>query len=224
MIITIDGPAASGKSSIAQVVAQRRGMYYLCSGMLYRACAYILHHYAGYTSDKAMQHPHKGDIVRYCNIYRITYTYTLHGVHILFDNHNITSFLKTPTIDHYASLFSAHPVVRAEILILQRAIAERHTELVADGRDMGSVAFPHAKYKFFLTASLEERAKRWQHAQKEQHNDVSLEEAMTAIAERDHRDTIRAHAPLTVPAGAITIDNTLLSLHETVQAIMQHLS
>jgi cytidylate kinase len=222
MIITIDGPAASGKSSVAQQIAAQLSLYYLCSGMLYRACAYILHHYAKYSSDEAMSHPRREDIVTYCNRYRIRYVYSLHGVQIFFDDHDITKHLKSAVVDHYASLLSAHAPLRTEVLILQTAIAEGH-DLVADGRDMGSVAFPHADYKFFLTASDTERAHRWQKDQTAGGNVVSLEQALEAVRERDQRDTIRPYAPLVVPNGATTIDSTGFTLEETVEFIMGHI-
>jgi cytidylate kinase len=227
MIITIDGPGASGKSSLAQAVAEKLCLYYLCSGMLYRACAYILHHYAGYSAEK-IAHPTTEDVEQYCNQYRIRYVYTLdNGIQIFFDNHDITAHLKSATIDLYSSLVSADNAVRIEVHRLQRAIAQeaiaQERDLIADGRDMGSVAFPDADYKFFVTASVDARARRWQKDQASRNNKVSLEEAVVAISERDERDTHRAHAPLVVPDGAILIDNTDLTLEETEQLVLSYI-
>jgi cytidylate kinase len=223
MIITIDGPAASGKSSLARALAQKLTLYYLCSGMLYRACAYILHHYAHY-SEQNISHPKREDIVHYCNTYRVNYVYSIHhGVQIFFDGQEITSHLKSAVIDTCASLLSSNKELRIEVLGMQRAIADGH-DLVADGRDMGSVAFPHADYKFFLTASVDERARRWQNDQAAQGNIISLESAAHAISQRDQRDTIRAHAPLILPEGAITIDNTNVTHEQTLQMIVAYIN
>jgi cytidylate kinase len=226
MIITIDGPGASGKSSLAQAVAEKLSLYYLCSGMLYRACAYILHHYAGYSAEK-IAHPTTEDVEQYCNQYRIRYVYTLNGIQIFFDNHDITAHLKSATIDLYSSLISADKAVRIEVLQLQQAIAQeaiaQDRDLIADGRDMGSVAFPDADYKFFVTASVDARARRWQKDQAARGNVVSLEEAVLAISERDERDTHRAHAPLVVPDGAIMIDNTDLTLEKTEEQVLSYI-
>lgn len=221
MIITIDGPVASGKSSLAQAVAEKLGLYYLCSGMLYRACAYILHRYAGY-SEKKITHPTTEDVEQYCNQYRIRYLYTLRGIQIFFDKHDITAHLKSETIDAYSSLISANKAVRIEVLRLQQIIAQGH-DLIADGRDMGSVAFPNADYKFFVTASVDARAQRWQKDQAARGNIVTLEKAVLAVSERDERDTHRAHAPLIVPDGAIMIDNTDLVLEETERLVLSYI-
>lgn len=214
MIITIDGPAASGKSSAARCLAQKLGYYYLYSGLLYRACAYVLIKFGGYEKSKLPSL--KPELVStFFNVMRIRYTYTPHhGEKIFFDEVDITPHLKTPLIDDASSMLSENAAIRHAIGIVQHAISTS-SNIVADGRDMGTVVFPHAEIKFFLTASAEERARRWHADQTTRGHQVTLAEAAQLLAARDQRDTIRAHAPLAVAADAIMIDNTDLSLQET---------
>lgn len=214
MIVTIDGPAASGKSSVARCLAQKLDYYYLYSGLLYRACAYVLAEYGGYTKTSFID-LRKEDVTALCNPDRIVYTYAHQtGERILFDRTDITAHLKSAVIDDYASLISIDLYVRQAVKVLQESIGAEHN-IIADGRDMGTVVFPHAQVKFFLTASVEARAKRWQQDQQKRGNIVTYEQAVAILTERDHRDTIRDHSPLAVAPDAIMIDNTNLSAAET---------
>lgn len=215
MIITIDGPAASGKSSAARCLAQKLGFYYLYSGLLYRGCAYVLLK-EGFTK-KEFARIDPGLVSTYYNVKRIRYLYTLnHGEQLFFDGNDITAHLKTPNIDEASSLLSANPFIRHAVSTVQHAIGLQ-SNVVADGRDMGTVVFPDAKIKFFLTASVEARAQRWQRAQEKQGHSFTLEEATVILTERDHRDTIRDYSPLAVANDAIMIDNTNLTAAETCQ-------
>jgi cytidylate kinase len=217
MIITIDGPAASGKSSAARCLAQKLGFYYLYSGLLYRGCAYVLLK-AGFTK-KEFARIDPGSVSTYYNVKRIRYLYTLnHGEQLFFDGADITAQLKTPKIDEASSLLAENPAIREAIRLVQQEYSAT-TNIVADGRDMGTAVFPHANVKFFLTASVEARAQRWQHAQATVGNNFTIEEATAILTERDHRDTIREHSPLAVAQNAIMIDNTNMSAAETCQKI-----
>ena len=221
MIITIDGPTKSGKSTVARLVAERLAYYYYCSGLLYRACAYILTTQAGYSA-KTLEDADSEDIATYCNMYRLVYHYDLnHGPRILFDNVDITEHLQKPRIAEYASMLGANEYMRKEIDIIQEHIIQNHMNVVADGRDMGSSSFPQAAYKFFLTASLEERAKRWVQDEEARGNTLSFEDASSYIMARDQRDTIRPHAPLVVPVDATTIDSTDMKIDEVVDVMVQ---
>jgi cytidylate kinase len=213
MIITIDGPAASGKSSAARCLAQKLGFYYLYSGLLYRACAYVLLKHGH--SKEQLAHIKPGIVSTLYNVERIRYVYNLRdGEQLFFDGTDITSHLKTSKIDDAASLLSANPFIRHAISMVQHAIGLQ-SNIVADGRDMGTVVFPHAEVKFFLTASVEARAMRWKTDQEKQGHSFTLEEVMAILSERDHRDTIREHSPLAVAKDAIMIDNTDMSAVET---------
>lgn len=213
MIITIDGPAASGKSSAARCLAQKLGFYYLYSGLLYRGCAYVLLK-EGYTKEQ-LARIEPGIVSSVYNVQRIRYHYTQReGEKLFFDATDITPFLKTPKIDDASSLLSANPFIRQAISVVQHAIGLQ-SDIVADGRDMGTVVFPRAEVKFFLTASVEARAVRWQQDQANQGHQFTIEEATTILSERDQRDTIRDHSPLSVAPDAIMIDNTQLTAQET---------
>ena len=211
MIITIDGPTASGKSSVAQLLAERLSYYYLYTGLLYRALAYI-------RISKAESTPIK-DILTNGSL---QYSYTHPKVpQILFNGLDITSYLKSAEIDRYASILSADPVVRTLLLDFQRKLGMCHS-LVADGRDCGTIVFPHADYKFFLTAHAEVRAARWQKSQVALNNYFTLEESLSIIQERDERDSNRAHAPLIKAPDAYIIDNSNLDLLGTLNMIVQY--
>lgn len=215
MIITIDGPAASGKSTVARRLAHELSYYYLYSGLLYRAMAYVLVYRYGYTHEQ-LRNPLSDDIQEIIEGGLLQYGYTKQmGVQILFDNVAITHQLKSHEIDDVASISSTAPVVREAVLQLQRALA-RDYDVIADGRDCGTVVFPQANYKFFLTASPQTRAQRWLVDQQKLGKHLTLEQALGAIIERDARDTKRACCPLVIPEGAYVIDNSALTIEETL--------
>jgi len=216
MIITIDGPTASGKSSVARALAKKLNMYYLATGMLYRAAAYVLIKQAGYTK-KDLENPKTEDLATYFNPQRFQYFYCSdRGEQIFFDDKEITSFLKGSEIDEASSILSVNPLVRSALLTMQQAFGKKF-DLVAEGRDVGSVVFPDADYRFFLTASVEVRAKRWEADQRKKGNNFSLDQAIEKITERDQRDRNRKIAPLVQPIGAIVIDNSELDFQQTLQ-------
>lgn len=225
MIITIDGPSASGKSSVARCLAQKLGFYYLYSGLLYRACAYVLLK-QGYTREQ-LARIEPGVVSTFYNIHRIRYSYTpVTGEKIFFDDTDITLFLKTPKIDDASSLLSANPFIRHAVATVQHAIGTQ-SNIVADGRDMGTAVFPHAEVKFFLTASANVRARRWLQDQEKRGHVFTLEEAQAILNERDQRDTIRHSSPLAVASDAIMIDNSMLTQQETCEKmekeVMRHM-
>ncbi len=201
MIITIDGPVASGKSTIAELLAKKRGYLYLNTGLLFRAVAYLL-----YIKNQTL------------NLSALTYTYTKdNGAQILYKDHNITPLLKTPEMDQLASQVATQKEVREALLVYQRQVAKEHN-VVAEGRDTGTVVFPHADYKFYITASLEERAKRWQAYQLIRRNNYTLEDSIAMVNERDTRDEQRNVAPLRIPTGAHVIDTSDMTIDDAVNA------
>lgn len=217
MIITIDGPVASGKSSVALFLAHDLKFYYLYTGLLYRGVAYILAQHYRYTPSM-MHSPLPDDLYDILHNHQFVYGYTVEekGAFITFDKEDITPFLKTAAVDAWSSCISASLPVRQAILHLQVTIAEEYN-IVADGRDMGTVVFPQAAHKFYLTADKEIRALRWQNDQRRRENNVSLQESIECIQDRDNRDQNRKHSPLTQASDAIVIDNSHLSIYETVK-------
>ncbi len=222
MIITIDGPTASGKSSVGRMLAKKLGYYYLYSGLLYRALAYLLKHEYGYDEEN-LTNPGADDIAQVLDSKRFVYCYSdKNPEQVFFDGRDITPELKDRSVDRAASILSTNLAVREYLNELQRAIAKQ-VDVVVDGRDSGSVVFAHADYKFFLTASEQERAKRWREQQEKLGNSMTLEQAVEFIKERDSRDSHREHAPLRVPQGAHSIDNTGMTLQETLELIRKFL-
>jgi len=222
MIVTIDGPTASGKSTVARALAQELGFYYLPTGWLYRAVAYLLVEEFGYTQDM-LATPTRED-VQYClEPSRLIYTYDeKQGGKLFFNKRDITSYLKDYLVDVYVAIISPIVMVRELVVNAQRAFAQS-TDCVIEGRDIGSVVFPKAHYKFYLTASLSVRAQRWQKDQEQRGNTFTLEQAQVQIASRDTKDKERKHSPLTIPKGAITIDNSDLTFDQTIQIMLKHI-
>ena len=217
--ITIDGPVASGKSTIARMLAKNLGYYYVYSGALYRALAYLLIHTKGYSHEQ-LHHPEMSDVLECLNPMRFQYTYDPESQErVFFDAYDITPFLKESSIDQGASIVSTNPQVRDEINKLIRLIAQK-SDVVVDGRDAGTVIFPDASKKFYLTASLDVRARRWQDVQKKLGNVYTHEQALQLLSERDQRDQGRKIAPLMIPGDAMVIDNSGLDIEQTLEIIM----
>jgi cytidylate kinase len=213
VVITIDGPAASGKSTVAKRLAKRLNFYYLYTGLFYRAVAYILLEKLGVNLGD-FENLREEDLSFVSNI---EYSYKNNEPHIFYKGEDITISLKLPNIDQPASIVSANESVRKAILCLQRNVAKRYN-IVADGRDCGSVIFPNADYKFFLTASLDVRAKR-----KVDEVGVDFDIAKEELATRDQRDKRRKISPLIIPSDAIVIDNSNLDREETLERFLKEI-
>lgn len=216
MIITIDGPTKSGKSTVAELLAQKLGFNHLNSGLLYRALAYLLLNkkYYGITD---LHDPLRHDISYFVDPSRFIVTFDQNGLtRVLFEQEDITDSLKDSTIDTAASILSANEFVRQKVTDLQRMLAQEQ-DIVLDGRDAGTNVFPHADHKFYLTASDSVRAVRWQQTMAKKGVRFSLAEAMKNVAERDRRDKSRKVAPLKVPEDATIIDNSDDAIEQTVQ-------
>jgi len=219
MIITIDGPTASGKSTIARALAEKLHFYYLSSGILFRAVAYALLQ-NGYTYDQFKSLTSK-DIASY--LHQLAYHYSaVQKEYILFDGNNITPFLKTSDIDRGASIIALNKHVRTLLVKLQRKIAQEH-DIVIEGRDSGSVVFPRADIKFYVTASSAVRSRRWQHDQKNKGKKFTLKESASAIKERDMRDSSRKIAPLIIPKEAVRVNTTSRTLQEVVALMLNEI-
>jgi len=212
-IVTIDGPSGSGKGTICRSVSQRTGWHLLDSGALYRLVAL-----AGV---EAQLPP--ADVAAHATLalsMSIEFGVTAEGdERVLLNGREVTSDLRTETAGAGASRVAAWPEVRAALLDRQRAFA-KPPGLVADGRDMGTVVFPDAPLKIFLTASPEERARRRYNQLKDKGSGVSLAALSREIAERDLRDSTRAVAPLKPAPDSHVIDSTSLSIEQVVEHVL----
>lgn len=222
MIITIDGPTASGKSTIGRMLAEKTGYYYIGSGILYRAVAYLLVNNFLYTEktiiDPSLEH------IQFClDPDRFFYEYKNgHHERIFFNSADITPHLKDSFMDKMASLVAINPTVRGEITRVQHEIASDYS-VVIEGRDAGSIVFPYADFKIFLTASDQVRAQRWQHDQAKRGNGFTYDQARAHILARDERDKNRVLDPMVIPNDAIIVDTSNLTIDETVAKIMDYI-
>lgn len=221
VVITIDGPVGSGKSSVAKLLAKNLDFYYLYTGLLYRAAAYVL-------SVRTDLLPQPSSVCEF-DVARLTpkdltclddisYSYVDKKPVIAYKNEDITPALMKSGIDQAASCVSANQLVRFALIDAQRNIAQTYN-VVADGRDCGSVVFPDASVKFYLTAAIDVRAQRLFNDATRSCGSVSLDDVKKSIIERDKRDQSRKVAPLVVPEGAIVIDNSDMTLEQTAQAM-----
>ena len=223
MIVTIDGPAASGKSTAARLLAERLGYYYLCSGLLYRAVGYILTNVYGYTLD-TINTIAVADIEQCIDSRRLSYRYSVETrERIFFDEKDITFNLKSSIIDKVSSIISTNIHVREAIASIQYAIVMNHS-VVADGRDVGSSVFPNAQVKFFFTAALEVRALRWRSDQLKRGEVFSMKDAIKYIEDRDNRDIGRSIAPLIVTRGTEIIDTSTLTIDQVVDIMIKRVT
>jgi cytidylate kinase len=223
MIITIDGPVASGKSTMSRLLADKLGFYYLCSGLMYRGIAYLLVNNYGYTPE-TLVNIRIEDLKQCADPVRLRYDYDeLSQERVFFDGNDITLYLKDTFIDKVTSIISVNEDVRKAVTTMQREIAS-HYNVVADGRDVGSVVFPQAQVKFFVTAAVAVRAERWRKDQERYDNHFSADEAIALITERDDRDKNRTIAPLIIPKDAIVIDTSELSVEQATEKMMKYIN
>ena len=208
----------SGKSTIASLLAKELNYFYLYSGLLYRAAAYVLHTHAQYTEQTIAQ-VSDADVHAHINEQRLVYGYTPEkGAYIFFDSQNITDHMYTMHISQLASLVATNNAVRNALNIIQKHIIE-YKKVIVDGRDSGSVIFPHAEYKLYITAAPEERAHRMQYAYAQKNVYITHANALKEIMQRDQRDSNRKQAPLIIPQEASVIDSTNKTIQEMVSEI-----
>lgn len=214
-VITIDGPSGSGKGTIAQLLAKELKWHFLDSGALYRAIAWaVLHEKIDPSDHVALQ-----KLISHMNI-KMQVSDISDDAKVLVDNHDITDEMRSEACSQMASITSAIPLVRAALLDRQRAMRQA-PGLVTDGRDMGTVVFPDAQLKFYVTASLDERAKRRYNQLKRNGKDVNLAGIHRELSVRDERDANRAIAPLIPADDVILIDTTHLDIESVMQLVLQ---
>lgn len=213
MIIAIDGPSGAGKSTLGKRLAKELGLLYLDTGAMYRAAALAVLEKGERPDD-----PEKaGEIVGRINI---NLSGTPDDLHVFLDDREVSTEIRTPQVSQAASVISAIPAVRRILVERQRELGQRGAGCVLDGRDIGTVVFPAADIKFFLTATPESRARRRFAELQLKHAETTFEETLADIIERDHRDQNRADSPLKQAPDAIVIDSTALTLDEVVKHML----
>ncbi len=214
--IAIDGPAGAGKSTIAKIVSKTLNIIYLDTGAMYRTVALkALRNDVNTTDFKAMEH-----IIENIDV-KIAYENSQQ--HIYLDNEDVTNMIRTSEVSIGASNVAAIPAVRLKMVDLQRQIANENS-VVMDGRDIGTYVLPNADLKVFLTASVEERARRRYNEQVDKGTEsITFEEVKSDIEYRDKNDSSRKFAPLKKAEDAIAVDTTNMSILQVVDFILGEL-
>lgn len=210
-VVAIDGPSGAGKSTIAKRLAAELGFGYLDTGALYRALALALVR-AGITPKDT------DETIRKFLQKRLKLGFQ--DGKIFLNGEDVSDEIRTKEAGHYSSVFSARRPVREFLLPLQRTLG-KEKDLVAEGRDMTTVVFPDAWKKFYLDASIEERARRRYEQLKDTGHPMTMEEAVNDVLERDKRDSTREISPLSKSTDAIYIDSTRLSSLQVLKIILE---
>jgi cytidylate kinase len=212
-VLVIDGPSGAGKGTVCQLVAQELGWSLLDSGALYR----IL----GLAANRADIDLDNGNSLGQL-VHKLSISFEpgpSGELQVLLAGENVTREIRTETAGDNASQVAVHRKVREALLLLQQSYAQG-CGLVADGRDMGTVVFPHAPLKIFLTASAEERANRRYKQLKDKGEDVNVPRLLEEIKARDERDAARSASPLIPADDAIQIDSTAMSIEQVTHAVL----
>ncbi len=207
-VITIDGPSGTGKGTIADLLARRLGWHCLDSGALYRAL--------GLAIQRRGLDP---DAVEALTALASTIQVEFRDRRVLLDGEDVSEAIRTEAVGNAASQVAVHGAVREQLLARQREAASP-PGLVADGRDMGTVVFPNAPLKIFLTASAEERAERRYKQLRQKRLNVSLPRLVKESRERDERDGSRSAAPLRPPSGALVVDTAAMTIPEVLVQVL----
>lgn len=214
--IAIDGTSGSGKSSVAGIIADILKFYHLNTGALYRA-------YALKFINLGILEPKLEDVLSVIKNTKVDVKFKNGKQSTFLDGKDVSNLLNDNKISTIASIISPYQDLRNQVVKLQRGLAKKHN-IVIEGRDIGTVIIPNAKYKFFITASAEARADRRYKQLKDAGKKVSYEEILNGLKERDEKDIKREHSPLVKAEDAILIDTSNLSLDEVVDVVLSYIS
>lgn len=215
IIVAIDGYSSCGKSTIAKALAKYAGYTYVDTGAMYRAVAL-------YAQRLGIANPDSGytDLLAQLKNIHIDFIQTPEGQHVTLNGEDVETYIRTLEIGNLASQISTIKEVRAFLVAQQQAMGEKKG-IVMDGRDIGTVVFPHAELKLFLTASPEVRAeRRFKELQAKGENPV-WEEVLADVNDRDYRDTHRAESPLRQADDAVVVDNSHMTREEQMEYIIE---
>jgi len=211
-VLAIDGPSGAGKGTVSRSLAKQLGWHYLDSGSIYRSLAIAV-------SIKSVKLDDIGEISRIGQTMQLAFA-GADELKVTLDGEDITGQLGLESTGNAASIIAAYPEVR-QVLLKKQQDFQQAPGLVADGRDMGTVVFPDAPYKVYLTASPEKRAERRYKQLKEKGVDANLIRLSAEIAERDRRDSERSTAPLSRADDALFIDSSDMTIDEVIQEILR---
>lgn len=217
MIVAIDGPAGSGKSTTARLVAERLGYLYLDTGAMYRAVAFAL-------AQRAVESD-EPEIGAQLEDMRLSLQHSPDGMHVLVDGEDVSESIRTPEIGALSSRISTYRAVREKLVAEQRRIAREYVQrgggVVIEGRDIGTVVFPDADVKIFMVADPSIRARRRQEQLEAAGKILPLQSILQEIVERDRQDSEREISPLRRPDDAIDVDTTKSSVSEQVDFVIE---
>ena len=218
LVIAIDGFSSTGKSSISKVVADTLGLIHIDTGAMYRAIT--LFGLRNFKNEK--QEIDLFKLLQNLNEISLEFRENSGKLEIYLNGENVSKEIRTTEVSDNVSLIAKHPEVRARLVVLQRDIAEKQG-VIMDGRDIGTVVLPNADYKFFLTASADERARRRFLELQSLGIETTIEEVKQNLIERDRIDSEREISPLKQAEDAILIDNTNLNKEETIDLILSYI-
>ena len=210
MIIAIDGPSASGKSTTAKGVSNKLGFNHIDTGSMYRAVTFGLSHENIMLDDRNM-------MISYLE--NLDLKFDSSG-HIVLNGEDVSNAIRTVEISSKVSMISAIPEIRSKMVDFQRNIAG-NSDCVLEGRDIGTVVFPNADYKFYMIADINIRAQRRFIELKKINESITIEEIISSIEIRDELDSKRSHSPLKKATDAIEIDTSLLSINQQIGKIVE---
>ena len=211
--IAIDGPAGSGKSTVARRVAEKLGLLYLDSGAMYRAVTVL-----AIRGELAAESPELLEQVKACHI-----EFQDNGKTILLNTENVSLQIRTRDVNRRVADVAKIPEIRHEIVKHQQRIGAEGS-IIAEGRDLTTIVFPNADFKFYLDASVTERAKRRLAEFRRQNVDITLAAVEAEISDRDEKDKTRAHSPLRTADDAIVVNTTDKTINEVVNFIIARVS
>ena len=218
LVIAIDGFSSTGKSSISKVVADTLGLIHIDTGAMYRAIT--LFGLRNFKDEK--QEIDLSKLLQNLNEISLEFRENSGKLEIYLNGENVSKEIRTTEVSDNVSFIAKHPEVRARLVVLQRDIAEKQG-VIMDGRDIGTVVLPNADYKFFLTASPDERARRRFLELQSLGIETTIEEVKQNLIERDRIDSEREISPLKQAEDAILIDNTNLNKEETIDLILSYI-
>ena len=213
-IITIDGPSGVGKGTLARNLSDELGWVVLDSGSLYRMVGYLSLKNDTKDFSKISKKINKDEI-------SFKFLKNNSNISLFLGEDDLTDFIRNEEVAKLASEFAVMPKVRDYLFNIQRSFLEKGKGLIADGRDMGTVLFPEAKYKFFITASAEERARRRENQLKESGLSVNMRNLQERIEERDKKDSSRVISPLVPAEDAVVIDSSNIGIYELKDKVLK---